>query len=230
MADPVALLVDNSDPTRRSAAGRRLRAHILGGGLQPGARLVERELCKITGASRSVVREVLIDLEGRGLIERESYKGFRIARLSPRRAAEIFEMRAVLEGHAAEAFTERASEAEIAGLRNAFSDLAAAVSASDTPAMHAAKARYYDLLFTGCRNRELRIALSAVMDRIMLIRGSNMADSARRRASLAEMRRLTEALAARDPIAARAATLAHIDGARRAALEALSADAERSTA
>ena len=46
----------------------RLRKAIFSLHFSPGERLTERELCELTGVSRSLMREVLRDLEASGLI------------------------------------------------------------------------------------------------------------------------------------------------------------------
>jgi DNA-binding GntR family transcriptional regulator len=45
------------------------RSAIVSGRFQPGDRLIEKELCDLTGASRTSVREALRQLETEGLVE-----------------------------------------------------------------------------------------------------------------------------------------------------------------
>jgi DNA-binding GntR family transcriptional regulator len=215
-------LVDNqNDTTLRNRAQNLLRNAILDGKFKAGQKLVERELCELTGASRSSLREALVNLETNGLIERQSYRGFSVAQINPRKVREIFELRASLETLAAELFTERASVQEIVALSEALTALEQCLETFDLGQMRAVKESYYEVLFTGARNEEIRRALSNVIDRIYFLRSQLMVDPNRRQASLAEMRRLTAALVSRDRVAARAASLAHIEAARDAALVGL---------
>ena len=213
--------VDQGDTTLRTRAQSLLRSAILDGQLKAGQKLVERELCELTGASRSSLREALVNLETNGLIERESYRGFSVSRLDARKVREIFELRASVETLAAELFTERASVQEVVALSDALTALEQCQESVDLAKMRSVKERYYDVLFTGCRNEEVRRALGNVIDRIHLLRSQMMQDSSRRDASLAEMRRLTSALINRDRLAARAASLAHIEAARDAVLNGM---------
>ena len=87
--------------------------------------------------------------------------------------------------------------------------------------MRSVKERYYELLFSGCRNEEIRRALENIIDRVYYLRGRLMSDPTRREVSLSEMKRLTAALIARDRLAARAASLAHLAAARDAVLDAM---------
>jgi len=209
------------DTTLRARAQALLREAILDGHFAAGQKLVERELSLLTGASRSILREALVHLEANGLIERRSYSGFSVTRLSARKVHEIFELRGTVETFAAELFTERASDQEIRDLEAALVVLEDCLINFDLSRMRAAKEGYYEVLFTGCRNVEIQRALSNVIDRIYYLRSRLLLDPDRRQASLAEMRRLTAALVARDRLAARAASLAHISAARDALLHSM---------
>ena len=217
--------IDSPDETRRNRVQRELRSAILDGRFPAGQKLVERELCELTGASRSILREALAGLEYSGLVESESYRGYRVTLLSVRKICEIFELRSSLETQAAELFAERASEAELDELQTLLRELEACVASGDVAAMRGIKERYYELLFSGCRNEEIRRALSKIIDRVHYLRGKLMSDPERRMVSLEEMRRLTAALVARDRLAARAASLAHLAAARDTLLEAMAREA-----
>jgi DNA-binding GntR family transcriptional regulator len=119
----------------RTQVEERLRNAILDGRYRAGQKLVERELCELTGASRSILREALVSLESSGLIERESNRGYSVSLLSVRQIYEIFELRASLETLAAELFAERASDAEMAKLESLLAELEQTVGAGDIPRM-----------------------------------------------------------------------------------------------
>jgi DNA-binding GntR family transcriptional regulator len=74
---PIAVIASGleQDETLRSKVQRKLRNAILDGRYAAGQKLVERELCELTGASRSILREALAGLEASGLVESESYRG-----------------------------------------------------------------------------------------------------------------------------------------------------------
>ena len=225
---PLSLIAGahGQDRTLRSKVQRQLRNAILDGRYSAGQKLVERELCELTGASRSILREALVGLEASGLVESESYRGYRVTLLSVRKICEIFELRASLETQAAELFAERASDAEMVELQSLLVDLEKSVVNADLPAMRLIKERYYELLFSGCRNGEIRRALENIIDRVHYLRGRLMSSADRRAVSLTEMKRLTAALLARDQLAARAASLAHLAAARDAVLESMAQNLE----
>jgi DNA-binding GntR family transcriptional regulator len=222
------ITAEAQDGTLRSKVQRQLRNAILDGHYQAGQKLVERELCELTGASRSILREALVGLEASGLVESESYRGYRVTLLGVRKICEIFELRSSLETQAAELFAERASEAEMVELQTLLVELEVSVRDADLAGMRLVKERYYELLFSGCRNGEIRRALENIIDRVYYLRGRLMSDPGRRATSVLEMQRLTAALIARDRLAARAASLAHLAAARDAVLDAMAQNPDQS--
>ncbi len=218
---PVKAAGRGVETTLRSHTQVALRSAILNGQFVAGQKLVERELCELTGASRSVLREALVNLEVNGLIERQSYCGYRVTELDARTVCEIFELRSSLETQAAVLFAERASEAELEALNRQLEKLEDCVENFDIEIMRPVKEGYYDILFTGCRNRELRRALENIIDRVCHLRSRLMRDPELRVTSLHEMQKLTAALLKRDPIATRAASLAHLDSAKEAVLASM---------
>lgn len=207
-----------------------IREAILAGRYQAGEKLIERELSEMTGASRSILREAMSHIGARGLIVRQSYRGYRVAHLSTRSIFEIFELRASVETLAAELFTERASDQEVKEIGAAFRAIEAGITANDLKKIRAAKDLFFTILFSGCRNAEIRRALENVIDRILYLRTQLMIDPRRQQDSLVEMRLLTEALQDRNRIEARAASLAHLESARDALVAQLSAAAKTKVA
>lgn len=205
--------------TRRGKAELKLREAIVSGHFRPGERLVEQQLCEFTGVSRSVLRECLAQLETKGLVKSELFRGFSVAQLSIRNITELFELRVVLEGAAAELFTERASEAELVALAGAMDAVANSYSVAEPAGMLAAKDHYFATLIEGARNSELERSLEHARGRIDLLRKQLLSNRKRRHESLTEMRELTSALLQRDSIAAREASRRHLERARATLLE-----------
>ncbi len=109
----------------------RIRDAILRGDLAPGQRLVEAELTSQFGASRGSVRQVLVQLEGEGLVERERNRGARVRAVTLEQAIEITEARAALEGLCAAKAAVRMSDAERDALRDLGETMRAAVADGD---------------------------------------------------------------------------------------------------
>ncbi|MDD7965138.1 GntR family transcriptional regulator [Actinomycetospora lemnae] len=78
-----------------------LRGEILGGRCAPGSRLREEEVAERFGVSRTPVREALRRLEADGLVVVTPRRGAEVVRWRDDDIAELVELRALLEGHAA---------------------------------------------------------------------------------------------------------------------------------
>lgn len=84
-------------------------------------RLDERALGEQLGVSRTPVREALSRLEQEGIVENIARRGAFVVRKNKEEILDIVDVWAALESMAARLATSRASDAEIAELRNKFS-------------------------------------------------------------------------------------------------------------
>ncbi|AXU21157.1 GntR family transcriptional regulator (plasmid) [Novosphingobium sp. THN1] len=85
-----------------------VRQRIRTGRFVPGQRLVEVDIIRQTGASRSKVREALKRLEGEGLVEIEEFRGASVRSSTLDEVRQIYRARMALEGMAAHDFTVNA--------------------------------------------------------------------------------------------------------------------------
>jgi DNA-binding GntR family transcriptional regulator len=102
-----------------------LRAMILTGELQSGARLTEIELALRLKISRTPLREALNRLVRDGLVTHESHRGYSVAEFDLKYLEEAFEIRAILDGYAAQQAAERISKADKHRLRSILTHTAA---------------------------------------------------------------------------------------------------------
>jgi DNA-binding GntR family transcriptional regulator len=198
-----------------------LRSAILNFQFKPGDRLIERELCEMTGVSRTSVREALRHLESEGLVQNLPNKGPMVATVTADEAREIFEVRRVLEGLAARLFAARAGAAELAALDAAMSALERAFAAADVHEILKATTAYYEVVLGGSGNAVIRRLIGLLQARVTFLRATSMSQPNRAPESLAEMQRLTVALKSGRPDQAEAASTAHVDRATAAVLAAL---------
>jgi len=101
-----------------STVYEQIRTAILSGELSNSERLVEEDLAVSLGISRTPVREALRRLAAEGLVDVSPNRGARVAEWDADDLREIFDLRSILESHACELATPRASAAEIAFLEN----------------------------------------------------------------------------------------------------------------
>ena len=85
-------------------------------------RIDERALCQRLAVSRTPVREAMTLLEQEGFLRTEPRRGIFIVRKTRRQIVEMIQVWAALEGMAARLATQRASDKEIAALREIFSN------------------------------------------------------------------------------------------------------------
>jgi DNA-binding GntR family transcriptional regulator len=110
-----------------AAAVELIRSAILEGRLPPGHRLKEGELASELGISRTPIREALFVLQAEGLVEATPNRGAAVRSYELDELREMYDLRAVLEGHAARRAATRLEPADVDELR-ASCDRFAAVS------------------------------------------------------------------------------------------------------
>jgi len=99
-----------------------LQARVLSGELPSGARLRQEALAEEFGVSRTPVREALRKLQAHGLVELEPNRGALVRALSAREIRDAYEVRAELEGLAAELAGGRISHEQLDALHGAQRD------------------------------------------------------------------------------------------------------------
>ena len=203
----------------------QLRQAIVEMRLKPEQRLVERELIEQTGVSRTTIREVLRQLAAEGLVTTIPHKGTVVASPSIESAAELYEVRAVLEGMAARQFAERATDLNMRALRRAFEGIEkrARSGEASSQAMLEAKKRFYDALFDGAANGTIRDLVESLQARVTVLRAASMSQPGRSAKTVEEVRAIVEALEARDGDRAAAACVHHVNEAARTVFEAMAA-------
>jgi DNA-binding GntR family transcriptional regulator len=96
-----------------------IQARVLSGEIPSGSRLRQEMLATEFGVSRTPVREALRKLQAGGLVHVEPNRGAIVRRPTPREVREAYEVRAELEGLAAELAATRIRDDELRRLREA---------------------------------------------------------------------------------------------------------------
>ncbi|WP_046115419.1 GntR family transcriptional regulator [Aquincola tertiaricarbonis] len=115
-----------------------LRRLIYNGEFAPGERLNEAALALRMGTSRGPIREAVRLLVGWGLVTPVPNRGVFVRTLSVRQMLEVYELRALVFGFAAERAAERASDADKRELESMLLGMDAANDENDST-------RYYEL-------------------------------------------------------------------------------------
>lgn len=223
MADPTW----SADQVGRVAAPLReqvvtlVRDAILSFRLQPGQRLVERELVEQLGISRPTVREVLRQLAVEGLVTVVPQRGAVVTALTPDDAADLYEMRASLEALAVRRFVQRAAPEHVDALVAAVDEIERTARSAEPQEQLRAKDHFYEVLFTGSGSQPLQQTVAGLQARVRLLRATSLSEPGRPEEAAAELRAVVDAVQAGDADAAAAACARHIENAARTALSRL---------
>ena len=222
-----ALTVQRTAPTLRVLALEKLRTAIIEGEFAPNTRLVERQLCDLLGVSRTIVREILRQLEAEGWIVNPPYKGPTVASLSLDQAKQMYEMREALEGLAARLCARRASSEQIEELEAIVDEMARAQSKRDLHRHLDTIRRFYEVMLKATGNEILAEFLSSQHHRLTRLRSMSLFQPKRAAVSVVEKRRMVTAIRRRDEKAAQLASELHIRKAAEAAQIAYRTDEAR---
>jgi DNA-binding GntR family transcriptional regulator len=195
-----------------------MRRAIEQGVLQPGERLVEKDLCEQLGVSRTSLREALRELEAEGVIAQLGARGLTVVKISRRDAENIYRIRADLEALIFQQFLENA-KADNLNAAGRLSDLIieAYKGGAFAPIVDA-KRQFYDFICEIARNQIAFELLQRLTLRTAQLRSKSVIRPERQAQSIEEMKALRDALAARDTERARRIARAHVENASASAL------------
>jgi DNA-binding GntR family transcriptional regulator len=183
---------------------------ILRGRLKPGTPLAETHVARQFGVSQAPVREAFRDLELLGFLEKSAFRGARVRHVARNEVAEIYPVRAGLEGVAARAAALRIDEAGLNRLEQLLDQMRDAAARGDQQEQVEADIAFHETIIEASGNgllmqlwRAMRLATTTFLT-ISLSRHS-LTELAERHVPL------IEALRARDPVAAEAAMRKHIE-------------------
>lgn len=149
----------------RDKIGDVLRSWILEGKLQPGERIVELTLARELAVSRAPLREALWLLARQGLVEIRAHHGAYVTQLSEEDIREIFEIRELLEVHAAKKIRAAGTAEAKAALKQALAELEEACRRRDIRLFSAVDLRFHKTLWELAGNRHLETILNDVSTR-----------------------------------------------------------------
>ena len=150
--------------SRTNLVVEALRRSILTGELAAGQALVETELARHFGISKTPVREALKTLAGAGLVTMSEYKGATVRVVDEEMATSIFDVRSLLEPVAVARTVERGFD--LAGAQEA---LDRAAEAKDEAERSLANRDFHQLLYSNSGNAVLTQMLDGLREQTALI-------------------------------------------------------------
>ena len=197
-------------PSTAARVAELLRERIAGGIAAPGSRIVELEVARELGISRSPVREALLQLSHEGLVAILPYRGDR----SHRAAAAAFRrtdgIRLALERFALERLIERNDSAAIAALRAHVAALRRALRTRDRERIVGADLDMHRALVASAGNAMLERAYEGLLAQIRLYIGVTTARYERAEELAEEHDAMLDAANRGDSASARALLDAHV--------------------
>ncbi|HEX5859155.1 MAG TPA: GntR family transcriptional regulator [Microbacterium sp.] len=207
-----AAVLESGDALAPADLTQQIRDAILGGEFAPHQRLIEADISERYAASRAAVRTALLNLANEGLVERLPNRGARVRAISIDEAVEIVEVRIGLETLCARKAAENVTDADAVELGRLRDEISAAVASGNLMEY----SRLNQEMDRRIRDLSRHATATQLLERLR-------AQSARHQFRLAyhpgraaqsapEHIAIIDALLARDPDAAEAATRSHLEG------------------
>ena len=151
-----------------------LKQRVVGGTYAPGAQLKEEHIARELEISRTPVRVALRRLVDDGLATADPNRGVRVAEWTDQDIAETFELRGLLESHAAELAVRRGGAGDLADRLDALNDdmdRAIQQGGSDMPEqLQQINARFHRAILEASGSPRLRAILDSLIDMPVVLR------------------------------------------------------------
>ncbi|MEP1934447.1 MAG: GntR family transcriptional regulator [Roseibium sp.] len=200
--------VSQKSDTLEDNVYRQLRDMILNGDFVSGDKLVQEDLSARLGVSRTPLRSAIAKLEGEGFVHMTSRSEAYVAEFGTPQIADLFEMRAVLEGLICRLLAPTIEKKHVIYLRSLMTAAASAVETGDDEAYRLADVEFHTYL----TNLMPQGKLSRLLDSVHAIMALSLSQGILRLPSEThpEHLQIIDALDARDADAAERLMIEHI--------------------
>jgi DNA-binding GntR family transcriptional regulator len=141
--------------TASGAAADLIREAIVDGRVLPGERLKEEELAQQLGISRTPIREALLVLQTEGLLEATPNRGATVRSYDRADLEEMYDLRALLESHAARRAASRVTAKQLDELRTSCDRFAALIGGDDLQAVVGENALFHETILAAAESDRL---------------------------------------------------------------------------
>ena len=190
-------------------AYRWIRSLLVNGSFQAGAHLREELLASRLGVSRTPVREAVRRLAAEGWLLIIPNQGAYVCDWSRQDVEEVFALRAMLEGYAAEWATEAQIE-ELRRLSARATALLPGTSAEDVEQIAEFNDRFHKLVLEASGQRRTAVTVAHLVELPITLRNFHQFTAADMERSVSQHQAVVEAIAARDAAWAGAVMRAHV--------------------
>lgn len=196
--------------TLADQAYRRLKQLIFEFALMPGDRCSESELAQRLSVSRTPLRQALQRLERDGFLQVEAKVGWRVAPLDFDTFDELYDLRILIEGHAAAHLAELDDRPALAALADVWL-VPEADRLADGARVGQLDEQFHGQLVQASGNREMARVHREITERIRIIRRLDFTKPARVQATYDEHAGILRAITRRRADEARRLLRAHIE-------------------
>lgn len=176
----------------------RVRDLIIGGELEPGAKVPEAELCARFGVSRTPMREALKLLAAEGLVVLTLNRGASVARITQQEIDELFPIIGALEALAGEAACARLTARDLARLERLHADMVERFRDGDWLGYSKLNRRIHEAIFEAAGNGALSALYQQLLVRIHAVRFVARKSPERWQQAIDDHEQMMVALRARD--------------------------------
>jgi DNA-binding GntR family transcriptional regulator len=214
--------LDGGAAVSRSAGTRAyaiIKEGILSGRFAPNERLKEDELTTLCQVSRTPVREALRRLGIEGLVKVTPNAGAQVIAPDPAELGEIYQLRGMIEGHAAERAAANITPDDIGRLKDLATEMERAVEIGGAdlgPRFTPANAEFHKIILTAAMSPRLSAMAALVIELPLTLRTLHRYSEGDRHRSLRHHRELIDALEMRDGPWAASVMRSHVHAAYRA--------------
>lgn len=181
----------------------------------PGQRLVEVDLIRKTGGSRSKVREALQRLAAENLVEIEENRGASVREPSMEEIRQLYLSRAALEGLCAADFTRRATDEEKARLYTLAEEMEAHVNDGRPEKFGKLNAEWHSLIMRVSGNELIEALVRRLNTPVHHLLFESFYIGKRMQHAIEDHRRIVAAILSGDPDEAEKAMRQHVEGGHR---------------
>jgi DNA-binding GntR family transcriptional regulator len=217
VAEAMPKLFEVTAPLARNAsvaATEVIRQAIVDGRLEPGQRLKEEELARELGISRTPIREALLILQSEGLVEAAPNRGATVRSHTAEDLDDLYQLRALLEGHAARRAAGRIGARDVAKLRRSCERFQKLDASRSLRELVRENMLFHQTILAAAESERLATLVRQVIELPLVYRSYGWYSPEQKRISEHYHRQITEALAARDAERAELVMKEHVFEAR----------------
>ena len=197
----------------RSRVFSRLREDILNGVYREGEELREMAVCEELGVSRTPVREALRQLELEGLVSIVPNRGAYVTGITGKDVADIYAIRALLEGLCARWATAHITKEQLERLEETIYLSEYHAGRGNAEQLTELDHQFHEILYEACDSKQLCRTLRDFHEYVKRMRKRTLSDHERGREAVQEHKQIMEAIRDRDADRAEALTALHIRNA-----------------